>query len=279
MEDQLSIFIISDSLGETARALAKACIYQFPNHDHWEFRRFSYINRTDLLDKVFEEASQTTAFLMFSLVDEKLASYAEKRCQEEGFVYVDLLTNVIKAMASISGAKPLGQPGMLRRLDNHYFKRVDAIEFAVKYDDGKDPRGILKADVILLGVSRTSKTPLSMYLADKQLKVVNIPLVPEIPIPKELSQVSPKRIIGLTNSPEKLNHIRSERLKTLGVSGAANYAKMDRILEELEYADKLMKTLKCPVINVAHKAIEETASIILELLTSNGVAVVKDYDR
>ncbi|GFK31483.1 hypothetical protein ScFU149_15990 [Streptococcus canis] len=106
MEDQLSIFIISDSLGETARALAKACIYQFPNHDHWEFRRFSYINRTDLLDKVFEEASQTTAFLMFSLVDEKLASYAEKRCQEEGFVYVDLLTNVIKAMASISGAKP-----------------------------------------------------------------------------------------------------------------------------------------------------------------------------
>lgn len=279
MEDQLSIFIVSDSLGETARALAKACIYQFPNHDHWEFRRFSYINRVDLLDKVFEEARQTTAFLMFSLVDEKLASYAEKRCQEEGFVYVDLLTNVIKAMASISGAKPLGEPGILRRLDNHYFKRVDAIEFAVKYDDGKDPRGILKADVILLGVSRTSKTPLSMYLADKQLKVVNIPLMPEIPIPKELSQVSPKRIIGLTNSPEKLNHIRSERLKALGVSGAANYAKMDRILEELDYADAVMKSLNCPVINVAHKAIEETASIILELLTSNGVTVVKDYDR
>lgn len=279
MEDQLSIFIVSDSLGETARALAKACIYQFPNHDHWEFRRFSYINRVDLLDKVFEEARQTTAFLMFSLVDEKLASYAEKRCQEEGFVYVDLLTNVIKAMASISGAKPLGEPGILRRLDNHYFKRVDAIEFAVKYDDGKDPRGILKADVILLGVSRTSKTPLSMYLADKQLKVVNIPLVPEIPIPKELSQVSPKRIIGLTNSPEKLNHIRSERLKALGVSGAANYAKMDRILEELDYADAVMKSLNCQVINVAHKAIEETASIILELLTSNGVTVVKDYDR
>ncbi|WP_218654791.1 pyruvate, water dikinase regulatory protein [Streptococcus dysgalactiae] len=279
MEDQLSIFIVSDSLGETARALAKACIYQFPNHDHWEFHRFSYINRVDLLDKVFEEARQTTAFLMFSLVDEKLASYAEKRCQEEGFVYVDLLTNVIKAMASISGAKPLGEPGILRRLDKHYFKRVDAIEFAVKYDDGKDPRGILKADVILLGVSRTSKTPLSMYLADKQLKVVNIPLVPEIPIPKELSQVSPKRIIGLTNSPEKLNHIRSERLKALGVSGAANYAKMDRILEELDYADAVMKSLSCPVINVAHKAIEETASIILELLTSNGVTVVKDYDR
>lgn len=279
MEDQLSIFIVSDSLGETARALAKACIYQFPNLDHWEFRRFSYINRVDLLDKVFEEARQTTAFLMFSLVDEKLASYAEKRCQEEGFVYVDLLTNVIKAMASISGAKPLGEPGILRRLDNHYFKRVDAIEFAVKYDDGKDPRGILKADVILLGVSRTSKTPLSMYLADKQLKVVNIPLVPEIPIPKELSQVSPKRIIGLTNSPEKLNHIRSERLKALGVSGAANYAKIDRILEELDYADAVMKSLSCPVINVAHKAIEETASIILELLTSNGVTVVKDYDR
>lgn len=164
MEDQLSIFIVSDSLGETARALAKACIYQFPNHDHWEFRRFSYINRVDLLDKVFEEARQTTAFLMFSLVDEKLASYAEKRCQEEGFVYVDLLTNVIKAMASISGAKPLGEPGILRRLDNHYFKRVDAIEFAVKYDDGKDPRGILKADVILLGYQGRLKLLLACTL-------------------------------------------------------------------------------------------------------------------
>ncbi|KGR72825.1 pyruvate, water dikinase regulatory protein [Streptococcus phocae subsp. phocae] len=278
MEDQLSIFIISDSLGETARALAKACIYQFPNHDHWDFRRFSYINSKELLDKVFEEASQQTAFMMLSLVDEELTNYAEKRCQAEGFAYVDLLTNVIKTMADLSGDKPLGQPGMLRKLDNQYFNRVDAIEFAVKYDDGKDPRGILKADVVILGVSRTSKTPLSMYLADKQIKVVNIPLIPEVPIPKELREIPAKRIIGLTNSPEKLNHIRSERLKALGVSSAANYAKMERILSELDYADRVMKDLKCPVINVAHKAIEETATIIIDILKSNGLRTVKDYD-
>lgn len=278
MEDQLSIFIISDSLGETARALAKACIYQFPNHDHWDFRRFSYINSKELLDKVFEEASQQTAFMMLSLVDEELTNYAEKRCQAEGFAYVDLLTNVIKTMADLSGDKPLGQPGMLRKLDNQYFNRVDAIEFAVKYDDGKDPRGILKADVVILGVSRTSKTPLSMYLADKQIKVVNIPLIPEVPIPKELREIPAKRIIGLTNSPEKLNHIRSERLKALGISSAANYAKMERILSELDYADRVMKDLKCPVINVAHKAIEETATIIIDILKSNGLRTVKDYD-
>lgn len=278
MEDQLSIFIISDSLGETARALAKACIYQFPNHDHWDFRRFSYINSKELLDKVFEEASQQTAFMMLSLVDEELTNYAEKRCQAEGFAYVDLLTNVIKTMADLSGDKPLGEPGMLRKLDNQYFNRVDAIEFAVKYDDGKDPRGILKADVVILGVSRTSKTPLSMYLADKQIKVVNIPLIPEVPIPKELREIPATRIIGLTNSPEKLNHIRSERLKALGVSSAANYAKMERILSELDYADRVMKDLKCPVINVAHKAIEETATIIIDILKSNGLRTVKDYD-
>ncbi|EHI70925.1 hypothetical protein STRIC_0875 [Streptococcus ictaluri 707-05] len=181
-------------------------------------------------------------------------------------------------MANISGAKPLGQPGMLRQLDNHYFKRVDAIEFAVKYDDGKDPRGILKADLVILGVSRTSKTPLSMYLADKQLKVLNIPLVPEIPIPKELKEIPSQRIIGLTNTPEKLNSIRSERLKALGVSGSANYAKMDRILEELDYADRVMKELRCPVINVANKAIEETAAIILDILKTSGVSIAKDYD-
>ncbi|EHI70802.1 hypothetical protein STRIC_0873 [Streptococcus ictaluri 707-05] len=100
MQDQLTIFIISDSLGETARALAKACIYQFPNHDNWEFRCFSYINSPELLDKVFEEASQQTAFLMFSLVNEELASYAEMRFRKEGFAYVDLLTNMIKSMAN-----------------------------------------------------------------------------------------------------------------------------------------------------------------------------------
>ncbi|MFR2519206.1 pyruvate, water dikinase regulatory protein, partial [Peptostreptococcus stomatis] len=185
---------------------------------------------------------------------------------------------ILRKMKRISGVEPLGEPGIIRKMDKSYFNRVEAIEFAVKYDDGKDPRGLLKADVVLVGISRTSKTPLSMYLANKHLKVANVPLVPEVPIPKELAEVETKRIIGLTNSPEKLNSIRVERLKSMGLSGTANYAKLERILEELDYSEKVMKNLKCPVINVANKAIEETAGIILDLLKENGVAVLKDYE-
>lgn len=197
---------------------------------------------------------------------------------ENGIESVDLLSSIIHKMSTKSDSKPLREAGLIRKMDKSYFERVEAIEFAVKYDDGKDPRGLLKADLVLVGISRTSKTPLSMYLANKHIKVANVPLVPEVPIPKELANVDPRKIIGLTNSPEKLNTIRVERLKSMGLSGSANYAKLDRILEELDYSEEVMKNLKCPVINVANKAIEETAGIILDILKENGMSIIKDYD-
>ncbi|MBA2795854.1 pyruvate, water dikinase regulatory protein [Streptococcus porcinus] len=266
MDDQLSLYIISDSLGETARAIANACMQQFPQHENWQFERFPYINTKELLDEVFEKAKTKNVCLMFSLVDDDLANYAQQRSEKENFVYVDLLSNVIKAMSKISGLAPLGQPGLLRKLDREYFRRVEAIEFAVKYDDGKDPRGILLADLVLLGISRTSKTPLSMFLADKHVKVVNIPLIPEVPIPKEIYEIDPKKIIGLTNSVERLSQVRKERLKSMGITSSISYANGDRIYEETRYAEKLMRQLKCPIIDVSDKAIEETATIILEIL-------------
>jgi regulator of PEP synthase PpsR (kinase-PPPase family) len=155
------------------------------------------------------------------------------------------------------------------KMDDDYFERVAAIEFAVKYDDGKDLRGLKYADVVLLGISRTSKTPLSMYLSHKNVKVANVPLVPEIPVAKEIHEVPRHKLIGLTNSPEKLNEVRIERLKALGLSSNVEYANFDRILEELDYADHVYRQLGCPVINVANKAIEETASIILEITGLN----------
>lgn len=269
MDDQLEIYIVSDSLGETARVIANACIQQFPMQGEWQFKRFSYINTEALLETVLDEAKDKNVCIMYSLVDDHLATYAQKRCEEEDLVYVDLLTNVIKAMSRVSGIAPLGQPGLLRKLDKEYFKRVEAIEFTVKYDDGKDPRAILAADLVLLGISRTSKTPLSMYLADKHLKVVNIPLTPEIPIPKELYQINSRKIIGLTNSIERLGQVRKERLRAMGLSSSASYANMERIFEELTYAEDVMKKLNCPIINVSEKAIEETATIILEILKNN----------
>lgn len=277
MDNTIDIYIVSDSLGETAKTVAKACIYQFPNHENWNIRRHPYINNRNLLMDVLEKAKEVNALVMYSMVNQELVDYAKSYCEDNNISYIDLLSSVIGQMAEKAGIEPIREPGVIRKMDKSYFDRIEAIEFAVKYDDGKDPRGVLKADVVLVGISRTSKTPLSMYLANKQLKVANVPLVPEVPIPKELMEVETKRIIGLTNSPDTLNRIRMERLRALGLSGAANYAKLERILEELDYSEEIMKTLKCPVINVSNKAIEETAGIIIDILKENGVAVEKDY--
>ena len=164
--------------------------------------------------------------------------------------------------------EPNHQPKLLRQLDEEYFRRVEAIEFAVKYDDGRDPRGLSRADIVLIGVSRTSKTPLSMYLAHQSFKVANVPLVPEVPPPDELYTIPRNKCVGLIITPDKLNEIRKERLKSLGLKSEANYASFERILEELEYAEKIMKRVGCPVINVSNKAIEETASLIVDVLKS-----------
>lgn len=210
--------------------------------------------------------------IAFTLVIKDLKDYLVYKASNLGVRVVDIMGPMINALEEIYQVPPKMKPGLVRQLDEEYFRKVEAIEFAVKYDDGRDPRGILKADVILIGVSRTSKTPLSMYLAHKRIKVANVPLVPEVEPADELYQISNKKIIGLKINPDKLNGIRSERLKALGLTGQANYANYERILEELEYSEKIMKKIGCPVIDVSNKAIEETANIILEMIRKGGIS-------
>ncbi len=132
MENNLTIFIVSDSLGETARSIAKACIYQFPNYENWDTKRFSYINNKDLLNEVFEEAKGKRVLVMYSLVNPELADYAKAYCERENIEYMDLLSHILRKMKRISGVEPLGEPGIIRKMDKSYFNRVEAIEFAVK---------------------------------------------------------------------------------------------------------------------------------------------------
>lgn len=277
--ENLVIYVISDSVGETAQQVTKAAISQFKLNDDYEIRRFPYVIEVDFLKEILESAKEENAIVIYTLVEKELLEFTEQFCTEENLSCVDLMTPILRQISSKIGIKPKREPGIIRKLDESYFKRVEAIEFAVKYDDGKDQRGILQADVVLLGISRTSKTPLSMYLANKNIKVANVPLVPEIPIPKEVFEINQKKIIGLTNTPEKLNQIRQERLKSLGLSSNANYAKFDRILQELDYSDKIMKKVGCPVIDVSNKAIEETAGIIMDIMKENGLKVVKESDK
>jgi len=259
------VYVVSDSVGETAELVVKAVATQF-NGGQVEVRRSSYVEEIDDIEDVLLLAKDSRAIIAYTIVIPELKEFLDRRAKDEGILAVDLLDPLMNAFETKLGREPHHQPGLVRKLDEEYFRKIEAIEFAVKYDDGRDPRGILKADIVLIGVSRTSKTPLSMFLAHKRFKVANVPLVPEVPPPEELYKIPRKNCIGLIISPDKLNEIRKERLKSLGLASRANYASYQRILEELDYAEKIMKRVGCPVIDVSNKAIEETAGLIMEIL-------------
>jgi [pyruvate, water dikinase]-phosphate phosphotransferase / [pyruvate, water dikinase] kinase len=259
------VYVISDSVGETAEFVVKAVATQF-NGGHVEIRRNSYVEEIEDLEDVIILAKKSQSIIAYTLVIPFLKAYLDHRAAEEGVLAVDLLNPLMDAFMHKFNKMPNQKPGLLRKLDDDYFRKIEAIEFAVKYDDGRDPRGVLRADIVLMGVSRTSKTPLSMYLAHQRFKVANVPLVPEVPPPDELFEIPRKNCIGLIISPDKLNEIRKERLKALGLGAQANYASFERILMELDYAEKIMKRVGCPIIDVSNKAVEETASLILDVL-------------
>ncbi len=263
--EKIIIYAVSDSMGETSEQVARAVIRQFDIAD-FEIKRVPYVNDKEAIDKLILKASKENSFIVFTLVVEELRNYLIEKSLENNIGAVDVMTPVLLPLIKQLGLAPKREPGLLRKLDDKYFKKVEAIEFAVKYDDGKDTRGILLADIVLIGVSRTSKTPLSMYLAHKNIKVANIPLVPEVSPPIELELISPKKIIGLTLNSEKLINIRKERLKAMGLRDTANYANLERIFTELEYAEKIMRKLNCKIIDTTNKAVEETANIIIDYI-------------
>jgi regulator of PEP synthase PpsR (kinase-PPPase family) len=259
------VYVLSDSIGETAEMVARATAEQFKDFAY-ELIKYSGVNNEEQIMDILDEVKRHRSIIVFTTVLENLREKLISECEANGIIYVDVMKPLLNSFSNLIGITPENKPGIIHKLDEKYFRKVEAIEFAVKYDDGKDPRGIKKADIILIGISRTSKTPLSMYLAHKNWKVANIPLVPEVPVPKELFDVDPKFIIGLTTDPIQLNQIRKERLKALGLGDNASYADVNRILEELDYSDKIMKKIGCPVIDVANRAIEETASIIIDIV-------------
>lgn len=271
-----AIYLISDSIGETGEQVVHSILSQY-SLEVENIKKFTHILTKNMLDAVLISISQErNAVVFYTLVQEELRQHVTEFAEKQNVLLVDILGNGLAAIAQATSLKPLGEPGIIRKMDREYFNRIEAIEFSVRYDDGKDPRGILKADLVILGVSRTSKTPLSMYLANKNIRVANVPLFPESEPPKEIYQISPTKVIGLTNTPEKLNSIRKERLKNLGLPQNASYAEMNRILEELEYADKIMKRIGCLVIDVSNNAIEETANLIFDYMKKTNTAIVNE---
>ncbi|NUE97433.1 kinase/pyrophosphorylase [Lactobacillus melliventris] len=263
---EVNIIIISDSAGDTAFNNAVAAAAQFPDAQI-TYRRYPFIINKEKLEETFEEIIQyPNLLLIYSLVKDEMQIPVIRFVREHHIESVDILSPAIESIQKLTGLKPEQKIGAQHKMNQKYFDRISAMEFAVMYDDGKDPKGFLEADVVLLGVSRTSKTPLSLFLANKNLKVANLPLVPDTHIPKEIYQIDPKKIIGLTNDLSVLNEIRRERMISYGLSPDTSYSNTDAIKKELDSAQKLYDKLGCFVINVAHRSIEETAAIIMNHL-------------
>jgi len=267
-QSEVVIYVVSDSAGDTGELVVRAAAAQF-HPLYTQIRRAPFIQNEAALEKVVEQAKELDAIILYTLVIPQLRDGLNRLAAEKGVVAIDLLGSLIESLEVKTGRKSRHEPGLNHVLDEDYFRKVEAVEFAVKYDDMRDTSGITKADIVLVGVSRTSKTPLSMYLAHKKFKVANVPLMPELEPPAELFAIPKEKVIGLTIGVHYLNVIRKERLKALGLPDSAAYATTARIERELAYAADVMKRIGCVVIDVSHRAVEETASLIMERIRTS----------
>lgn len=262
MDDCLTVVIISDSTGETAINYMKSVTSQFPDLETRIIRKPDIKTKAEI-DQIMDELDKDSV-IVITVANKDLALHVREIAKEKDLTVLDILSYGINKFEKLTGKKAIREAGLTRTLSSGYFKMIDAIEFAIKYDDGKDPRGFLESDIVLVGVSRTSKTPTTMILATKNFKVANLPLVPESKLPQELFEVDPDRVIGLVIDPDKLSNIRAERTKTMGIVGESKYFDKERIREELAYAKEVFKDLDCKVIDVTENTIEQTATEIVE---------------
>ena len=262
----LTIFAVSDSIGETANQVAVAVASQFK--EKIEVRRMPYVKTLEDVEEVMKAINECEkAMVVSTIITVNVREYLTEKAISKGIFVNNVLGPIINVASTLMNKVPDYNPGAMWHTDEEYFKRIEAMEFAMQYDDSKDYRGLKNADVVLVGLSRTSKTPLCMYLANKGLKAINIPLVPEVGVPDELFEVDKKKVFGLTINPLQLIEIRKRRLdKFHRIPSDIEYAGDARVLEEFEYSDKIIKRLGCKTIDVTQRAIEDTALIILESL-------------
>ncbi|MBD7913490.1 MULTISPECIES: pyruvate, water dikinase regulatory protein [Clostridium] len=260
----LVIFAVSDSIGETSNQVAVAAASQFK--EDIEVRRLPYIKTLEDVEDVMKAIDNCEkAMIISTIITVNVREYLTQKAIEKNIFVINVLGPIINVAATLLNKVPEYNPGAMWSTDEEYFKRIEAMEFAMQYDDSKDYRGLKNSDVILVGLSRTSKTPLCMYLANKGLKAINIPLVPEVGVPEELYKIDKKKIFGLTINPLQLIEIRKRRLdKFHRIPSDIEYAGDARVLEEFDFADKIIRKLGCKTIDVTQRAIEDTALIILE---------------
>jgi regulator of PEP synthase PpsR (kinase-PPPase family) len=265
------IFIISDGTGDTAEKVVRAALLQFKGY-LVHVRVFPNITERDQLERLIRRAAREGAQVVTTLVRSDTRTIAAEIAKAHRVPQSDLIGSLLGQLTLFLQTQPEGVPGLMHRADDAYFQRIEAVEFTVKADDGKVPRMLPQAEIVLVGVSRTSKTPLSVFLAHKGYKVSNVPLVLDRPLPLPIFEADQRRIFALTIDPASLQEIRRTRLRTMRVPGRSNYSEMDYILAELEWAENLFRQHPSwPVIDVTRKAVEETAATIIKVMNDRGL--------
>ncbi len=257
--------MVSDSTGETVSLVARACLAQFEevetNNHVW-----SMVRTDEQVDGILKAIEENRGFVLCTLVDSALRQRLETGCQKFQVPCIALLDPIIGAMGRYLGAEIKARPGRQHVLDAEYFDRIEAMQFVLGHDDGQQTKDLDLADVIVLGVSRTSKTPTCIYLANRGIRAANVPIVPGCPLPEEVTQAKNPLIVGLTKDPKRLVQIRRNRLRMLNQTEETDYVDIETVSQEVKDARRLFNQYQWPVIDVTRRSIEETAAQILTLV-------------
>lgn len=263
------LHLVSDATGETLNAVAKAAMAQFDSGIPIE-HTYALVRTTRHLDRVLHQIKDMPGIVIYTLVNYNLRDMLEQRCADLQLPCLSVLDPVIQLVGTYLGSDISHRPGGQHSLTPEYFQRIEALQFTMTHDDGQSVHDLYAADVILLGVSRTSKTPTCIYLANRGLKAANIPVVPNIPLPENLPHLEKALIVGLTTNPDRLVQVRRNRLLQLHEKDETTYTDMDIVVEEVRYARRIYAQNNWPVIDVTRRSIEETAAAILNLMSNRG---------
>ena len=266
MNEKYNVYLVSDSTGETLDRIFLSLKSQFANFEY-EKKEFAFVRTEQQIDKIIKECNQIkNSLILYTIVETRLAKYLSNKSDKSDVPCFGILGNLILSFSKLLNQKAIHKPSAQHVLDDDYYKRIEAIQYTMAHDDGKKVDDVNDADVILLGVSRTSKTPTSIYLANRGYKTVNVPLVLDHKIPEGLEGNKKSCIVGLIADPERLADIRRNRVAIMNDRSLKDYTNLDFIKSEVERSKKLFKKNNWPIIDVTRRSVEETAASILKII-------------